>query len=31
VWDTSTGTYYQLGTPAAQLAIVGGNIQVKKQ
>jgi hypothetical protein len=31
VWDTSTGTYCQLGTPTAQLVIVGGNIQVKKQ
>ena len=28
VWD-STGTYCQLGTPAAQLGINGGNIQVK--
>jgi hypothetical protein len=27
-WD-STGTYYQLGTPAAQIKINGGNIQVK--
>ena len=29
VWDTSTGTYYQLGTPTAQLPIDGGNIQVR--
>ena len=29
VWDTATGTYYQLGTPAAQLVINGGNIQVR--
>jgi hypothetical protein len=31
VWDTSTGTYYQLGAPApaTQVKIVGGNIQVK--
>jgi hypothetical protein len=28
VWD-GTGTYYQLGTPAAQLNINGGNIQVR--
>jgi len=28
VWDI-TGTYYQLGTPTAQLSINGGNIQVK--
>jgi hypothetical protein len=29
VWDTTTGTYYQLGSSTAQLAIIGGNIQVK--
>jgi hypothetical protein len=29
VWDTSTGTYYQLGTPAAQIVINGGNIQIR--
>ena len=29
VWDTTTGTYYQLGTTAAQVAINGGNIQVR--
>jgi hypothetical protein len=29
VWDTSTGTYYQLGSPASQLPIIGGNIQVR--
>jgi hypothetical protein len=29
VWDTATGTYYQLGAADAQLQIVGGNIQVK--
>ncbi len=29
VWDTTTGTYYQLGTPAAQVVINGGNIQVR--
>ncbi len=29
VWDTSTGTYYQLGTPIGQLLINGGNIQVR--
>jgi hypothetical protein len=28
VW-TASGTYYQLGTPAAQQAINGGNIQVR--
>ena len=28
VWDT-TGTYYQLGSPTAQLALNGGNIQVR--
>jgi len=28
VWNT-TGTYYQLGTPTAQLNIQGGNIQVR--
>jgi hypothetical protein len=29
VWDTSTGTYYQLGAPATQVLIDGGNIQVR--
>ena len=29
IWDATTGTYYQLGTPTSQLAIAGGNIQVK--
>ncbi|MBA2719744.1 MAG: tandem-95 repeat protein, partial [Chloroflexi bacterium] len=29
VWDTATGTYYQLGTPAVQVPINGGNIQVR--
>jgi hypothetical protein len=28
VWD-NTGTYYQFGTPAAQIVINGGNIQVR--
>jgi hypothetical protein len=28
VWDGS-GTYYQLGTPTAQRALQGGNIQVR--
>jgi hypothetical protein len=28
VWDSS-GTYYQLGTPAVQRALEGGNIQVR--
>jgi len=28
VWDT-TGTYYQFGSPTAQLALNGGNIQVR--
>jgi hypothetical protein len=30
VWDTTTGTYYQLGSATGQLAIDGGNVQVKK-
>jgi Bacterial Ig domain len=29
VWDTSTGTYYQLGSATGQIAINGGNIQVR--
>jgi hypothetical protein len=29
VWDTSTGTYYQLGSPTSQVLIDGGNIQVR--
>lgn len=29
VWDTTTGTYYQLATPTAQQKIDGGNIQVR--
>jgi hypothetical protein len=29
IWDTSTGTYYQLGSAANQLQLLGGNIQVK--
>jgi hypothetical protein len=29
VWDTSTGTYYQLGTSTGQILIDGGNIQVR--
>ena len=29
VWDTSTGTYYQLGTSTGQALINGGNIQVR--
>jgi len=29
VWDTTTGTYYQLGSATAQLKIDGGNIQVR--
>jgi hypothetical protein len=28
IW-TSTGTYYQLGTPTSQVALNGGNLQVK--
>ena len=28
VWSSS-GTYYQLGAPTAQLKIAGGNIQVR--
>jgi hypothetical protein len=28
VWDSS-GTYYQFGTPAAQIPLSGGNIQVR--
>ncbi len=29
VWNSSTPTYYQLGTPSAQQRIDGGNIQVR--
>ncbi len=30
IWDTTTGqTYYQVGTPTAQVNINGGNVQVK--
>lgn len=29
VWDTSTGTYYQVGTASAQVGVAGGNIQVR--
>jgi hypothetical protein len=29
VFDTSNGTYYQLGSPAAQRNLEGGNIQVR--
>jgi len=29
VWDTVTGTYYQLGSPTSQLAINEGNIQAR--
>lgn len=29
VWDSTTPTYYQLATPAAQQRIDGGNVQVK--
>jgi hypothetical protein len=29
VWKDTTGTYYQLGAPTAQLPIDGGNIQVR--
>jgi PKD repeat protein len=28
VWDSATGTYYQLGTASGQIALDGGNIQV---
>jgi hypothetical protein len=28
VWDSS-GTYYQLGSPTGQIALNGGNIQVR--
>jgi hypothetical protein len=29
VWTTTTGTYYQLGAPKVQVALNGGNIQVR--
>jgi len=29
VWDSTTGTYYQLGAATAQLPINGGNVQVR--